>query len=155
MKKVGCILLLALPAIGLYYWSVTQHAAGYEKAMKGLIKLADEDRRRTTPKPATLAEAKRIAQEDASRVQATDTRDIEELLRANRDRLARQALAQIGGEGVAGLSCRAVTSNSAQQSESSAWWNVDFECLGPGDKLPNKTTVSVRLAKKARGWVLD
>lgn len=152
MKKVGCILLLALPAIGLYYWSVTQQTTRYEKTMNALIKAADQDR---PPKPATLAEAKRIAQEDASRVRAMDTRDIEELLRANKDRLARQALAQIGGEGVAGLSCRAVASNSTQQSESSAWWSLDFECLGPGDKLPNKTTVSVRLEKKANRWKLD
>ena len=151
MKKVGCILLLALPSIGLYYWSTTR----FETSMKALERLAQQDRLRTTPNPATLAEAKRIAKEDASRVEAMDTHDIEELLKANRERLARQALAQIGGEGVAGLSCRAVASNSTQQLESSAWWSLDFECLGPGDKLPNKTTVSVRLEKRANKWKLD
>jgi hypothetical protein len=70
-------------------------------------------------------------------------------------RLAMQAAAQVAGEQAAVVSCRSVASNSTQQSESVAWWSVDFECRWPGDTLPNRTSVSVRLAKKTLGWTVD
>jgi hypothetical protein len=152
VKKAGCILVLFLPAI-LYIYYCYSRATRFESAGKAAVRLLEEDRRRT--KPATLAEARRIAEENARLAKARDTQDIERLLKNQERRLAMQAAAQVAGEQAAVVSCRSVASNSTQQSESVAWWSVDFECRWPGDTLPNRTSVSVRLAKKTLGWTVD
>lgn len=152
MKKAGCILVLFLPAI-LYIYSCYWRATRFESAGKAAVKLIEEEKRRS--KPTTLVEARRIAQEYAGRERSRDTLVIESLLKFQEARLARQAAVQVAGEQATRVSCKAIAWNSTQQSESAAWWSVDFECRWPEDKLPNRTTVSVRLAKTTNGWNLD
>lgn len=100
-------------------------------------------------------EARRIAQENALLAQATDSANIRQLLKAREGRLAQKAAVQVAGEQAAQVSCVAVAFNPTQQSESVAWWNVEFECRWPGDQLPSPTSISVRLAKTTHGWVPD
>jgi hypothetical protein len=155
VKKAGCFLLLALPTIA-YLLTVYSGASHFEAASKvALEKLAEEDRRRATPKPATLAEARRIAGEKAERQRAADLEEIGRLLRTREDELARKAAALAAGEDSRNATCRAVAWSPTQQSESSAWWNVDFECLWPGARLPDKRSLTVRLAKKGEVWRIE
>lgn len=165
MKKFGCVFLLALPAIAFFYsWASRLE----QRSSKVVQMLKEKDTFRSTPTPATLAEARQMAQEDTRRMRARDTYAIEELLREHGERLERQAATQVAGRDASRVKCRAVRSTATEQTDSAAWWNLDFECFWPRDKLeraglttiyppglPSKTSVSLRLAKKPFGWTLD
>ena len=155
MKKVGCALLIAIPVV-VYWVTVYRGSVKMEKAYKTIEDaMREEDRRRTTPKPATLAEAREAAAEGSREQRAADTRFIEELLQKQEKALARKAATQAAGEFAADVKCRAVGRTALQQSETGAWWSVDFECQRTGDAFPNKTSVSVRLTRGPRGWAID
>jgi hypothetical protein len=55
------------------------------------------------------------------------------------------------------VQCSFTAARLVHRDESSAYWDAEFSCVDPlaSAALPNPTTVSVRLAKDARGWIVS
>jgi hypothetical protein len=141
LRKIGCLLVLAVP-VGFYLLTFYSGASDFEKAGRAASKAIVEEKERTR--------SARYATPTADERRARDEKEIRTLLARSESLLAGKARAQTGAARAG--DCRAVTMNPTQQSDDAAWWSVDFECAIPGNRLPNKTTVSVRLFRDARGW---
>ena len=152
MKKVGCALVLAIPAI-LYLATFFSGASRFESAVKEAEKTLAQEERRPNRKPAALAEARRFTEGSADRQRTEDREEIDQLLQAEEDRLARIAAAQAAGAG-GNVTCRSLNRLPTHQDESHAWWAVDFECRWPDGGCPTgrPSQSSSRRRTAAGGW---
>lgn len=150
--RLGCFLLVALPAILFSWWNATH----FERNGKTILRLLDEESRASSKaKPATLAEARRIREERQKIEEKEDDEAIREILARRGEQFATQAGLQISSPGGPQVTCRNVSWSPTQRTETSAWWNGDFDCFYPGNPLPNKTTISVRMTKRENRWSVD
>ena len=146
MKKLGCFVVLAIPVV-VWLATVYSGASRFEAATQQAEKsIAEEER-------LSKQDARRNAERWAERQKVMEREEITNLLRAEDSRLSQMAADQVGSG--RGVTCRSVNQLPTLQEETRAFWTVDFECRWPGGELPDKRTVSVRLAKKNGQWRLD
>jgi hypothetical protein len=145
VKKLGCFVVLAIPVV-VWLATVYSGASRFEAATKQAEKTIAEEER------FSKEAARQNAESWAERGKWMEREEIISLLRREDSRLSQKAAGQGSGGDV---TCRSVNQLPTLQEETRAFWTVDFECHWPGGGLPDKRTVSVRLAKKNGRWMLD
>ena len=148
-KLLGCLLLLSIPSLYLIW----RQATGFERSTKEALKALEENpRAKPTEKPATFAEARRLREEQAAHEARVDDDAIRALLARNARTLEGKAASQVSDRSAG---CRNRGWSETSRDGATAWWRGDFDCFYPGNPVPNKTVITVRLSKRGTTWAVE